>query len=255
VQERHDWSFARRPRWVVAHFLAALLVATCVVAGLWQWSRHLEVSRRNDRIEARQEAPPLDEAALRAGPGPGGADPVWHLANLGGRYDVDGQVTIANRSMDGAPGCHVVTPLVLDGGDAILVNRGFLPLADCEEDGARAVAPPATSAVAVTGMVRASQQKGFFGASDPEDGTLLVLHRVDVPRIAQQYDRDLLDVYLELRSQTPDPPRPPLLLPPPELGAGPHLGYTGQWLLFAIVGLVGYPLVLRRQARTGAATR
>jgi surfeit locus 1 family protein len=39
------------------------------------------------------------------------------------------------------------------------------------------------------------------------------------------------------------------VVPPPELGEGPHLAYAVQWFLFAGVVAVGYPLLLRRRAR------
>ena len=245
-----DWSFARRPRWIVGHVLAVVLILVCVVAGAWQWSRHREVSARNDEIEARRDDAPMDESRLRAS-----ADAEWSTVTLQGTWDPEDQVTIANRSQEGAPGCHVVTPLVLDAGDAMLVNRGFLVLADCDEEGARAVAPPASGPVTVTGLVRASQTKGFFGATDPAEGVLRRLQRVDVGRIDQQYERDLLGGYVELASQNPAAAEPPFPIPPPTLDDGPHLSYTVQWFLFALVGAIGYPLVLRHQAQRPSSAR
>ena len=37
---------------------------------------------------------------------------------------------------------------------------------------------------------------------------------------------------------------------PPDLDAGPHLGYAMQWFSFSLIALVGYPLILRRVARS-----
>ena len=45
------------------------------------------------------------------------------------------------------------------------------------------------------------------------------------------------------------------VVPPPDLGEGPHLGYAVQWFLFAAVGLVGYPFLLRRRAREAQVDR
>jgi cytochrome oxidase assembly protein ShyY1 len=141
----------------------------------------------------------------------------------------------------------VVTPLVLADGDAVLVNRGFANLPDC--DGAAATFEPATGEHQVTGLVRESQRRGAFGARDPEAGVLSSLSRLDVDRIAQQYDRPLAAVYVELASESSAAEPAPFPLPPPELSDGPHLSYTVQWFLFAAVGLIGYPLVLWRQSR------
>ena len=38
---------------------------------------------------------------------------------------------------------------------------------------------------------------------------------------------------------------------PPSTDLGPHLAYAVQWFLFFAVAAVGYPLVLRRQAKRG----
>jgi hypothetical protein len=37
-------------------------------------------------------------------------------------------------------------------------------------------------------------------------------------------------------------------VPPPPLSKGPHLSYAVQWFIFTVIALVGYPLILRRQA-------
>jgi hypothetical protein len=37
-------------------------------------------------------------------------------------------------------------------------------------------------------------------------------------------------------------------VPPPPLSNGPHLSYAIQWFIFSVIALVGYPIVLRRQA-------
>ena len=37
-------------------------------------------------------------------------------------------------------------------------------------------------------------------------------------------------------------------VPPPPLSKGPHLSYAVQWFIFSVIALVGYPVILRRQA-------
>jgi cytochrome oxidase assembly protein ShyY1 len=50
-------------------------------------------------------------------------------------------------------------------------------------------------------------------------------------------------------AQSGDLPEP---VPTPELGDGPHLNYAGQWLIFAALTVMVYPLLLRRRARDKA---
>ena len=37
-------------------------------------------------------------------------------------------------------------------------------------------------------------------------------------------------------------------VPLPELESGPHRSYAVQWFIFATIGTIGYPLVLRKVA-------
>ena len=121
------------------------------------------------------------------------------------------QTIVPNRSFLGTSGYHVVTPL--DAGAFVVpINRGFAPLTLEPTE----VAVPA-GRVNITGLVR---QAG--------------------PQLAVQ-----------LISQQPQQDEIPATLDLPTLDVGPHRGYAVQWFLFALVGVVGYPLVLRRTARDG----
>ena len=67
-------------------------------------------------------------------------------------------------------------------------------------------------------------------------------------RLQQQYDPDLYPLWLQLQRSDPpvDEAALPVLLPEPDQDEGPHLSYAVQWFLFAAIGVVGWPLVLRR---------
>src|SRR5206468_2239768 len=74
--------------------------------------------------------------------------------------------------------------------------------------------------------------------------------KVDIARIARQLPYPLLPVYLLLQRQSPAQtgqlPQRATLAP---LSEGPHFSYMIQWFLFASIGIVGYPIVLRRELR------
>ena len=174
----------------------------------------------------------------------------WRIVEASGTYDAGAEVLIRNRSLDGAPGYHVVTPLVMADGTAVLVNRGWIPLGP-----AAGVAPdvpePMTGEVTVVGRVRGSQERGALGPTDADDGTLEQLARVDVARIAQQVPYPLLPAYVELESQDPAAPQPlPRLIPTPELDEGPHLAYAVQWFIFATLAVGGWFLLVRRERQS-----
>lgn len=277
------YSFARRPIWLAGHALAGGLLVVFLIAGFWQLSRHGEVRDRNAAVVDRQDLPALDadrffeavsEPQLQA-------ELEYRSVTLAvERFEWNEAVQIRNRSLDGVPGCHLAVPVAPGttssgsrsglGATGILVVAGWLPAGGACEDavstGAGAFGGGLGDARHLTGRIRLSQQRGLLGPADPAVGRLDSLARTDVQRIDQQTTLDLVDVYVELVAATRaggDPIRlgdnssgtslTALLrpLPPPELDAGPHLGYTGQWFSFAAVAIVGYTLVLRHQARKG----
>jgi cytochrome oxidase assembly protein ShyY1 len=249
---RRPVPFWLRPKWLIGHVLVVALVATCVGLGLWQLRRLDERRDRNAEITARAEVPiaPVEEVV----PPAAGIDDVEDLrfrrVSLTGTYDTGGEVLIRPRTQDGVSGWDVVTPLVLRDGRAVLVNRGFAPLAP-EPATARDAAVPPAGPVTVTGLVLPSQVRQGIGPTDPETGSLVELARVDISRVQQQYDRELLPVHVQLETQ--EPPQGlrqlPQVLPTPATDEGPHLSYAVQWFLFAGVGLVGWPVLLQRTGR------
>lgn len=243
--------FWLRRKWIVGHVLVVVLVATFVSFGFWQLDRLDQRQARNADILARAEVPvaPVTDVV----PAGAGLDDVeglrYRRVSVTGTYDTEGEVFIRPRSLNGGPGWHVVTPLVLDDGRAVLVTRGFAPLGVDLDVVQAAVAPP-TGRVTVTGLVFPTQERQGLGPTDPDTGSLDELARVDIDRIDQQYAGELLPVFVQLETQGPAPTGAlPMVLPVPETDEGPHLAYAVQWFLFAGVGIVGWPVLLVRTAK------
>jgi len=82
-------------------------------------------------------------------------------------------------------GFWVLTPLALDGGGQVLVNRGFIPEAQRAQWATRdpLAQAPADAPVQVTGLLRMSEPGGgFLRRNDPAQGRW---HSRDVAAIAQ----------------------------------------------------------------------
>ncbi|HYF46304.1 MAG TPA: SURF1 family protein, partial [Acidimicrobiales bacterium] len=248
---RRMYEFARRPKWILSHLFVLVLVAAMVVAGLWQLDRLQQKKDRNALVEERLDEPvaPVEEVVGAEQPTDEGDDVRFRRATATGTYLVDEQVLVRNRSFDGAPGSWVLTPLVLDDGSALVVNRGWVPVT--AEQPVPAEAAPPTGEVAVEGLLEASQERGSFGPTDPSGEELATLSRVDLDRLQEQVDEDLYPVWLQLEAQDPAQGDRPTMLERPDLSEGPHLSYAVQWFTFTLIALVGYPLVLRRRARQG----
>ena len=238
--------FWRRPIWILGHLVARTAVLVFVRCGIWQIDRLHQKQARNRLIAERSDGPavdistvPLDAARYRR-------------VRVHGRFDDADHVLIRNRAFEGTNGVHLVTPFIRDDGTVLLVLRGWMGTTD----------PPPPSppgALTIEGLLLQSQVRRF-GPKDPATGTLAVLNRLDVERIAQQLPgRRVYPLYLQLTKPAPPKNTEPNIVDPPARDEGPHRSYAIQWFLFTGVVLVGYPLLLRRRAReereaAGAAT-
>lgn len=249
VEVPPDYRFARSPRWLLSHVLVVALATTMIAAGFWQIDRHNSRRERNEQVAARSELEPVPLGSLV----PPGSDPSigeaeeYRRVVVTGVYQVDDEVLVRNRTLDGAPGSWVLTPLLSDEGWAVTVNRGWIPTSFAA-DAPRPGTEPPLGVVEVTGRVEPARVAEGFQVADPSSGRLSSLGRPDVARLAAQVDYPLLPVVLQL-DQASRAAELPVPLPLPPLDAGPHFGYAVQWLIFSTIAVVGYPLVLRRVAR------
>ena len=234
--------------------LVAALVAALASAGLWQLDRLDQKRERNDLIAARSELPTADVVGLA---GPDAYDAVealeYRIVEATGSYLVDEEVLVRSRSLNGAPGSWVLTPLLLSDGTAVVVNRGWIPNSgELHAVPEQSRAPAGT--VRVEGLVRPTETRGRFGPQDPSEGRLTDLARADLARLDQQVDADLRPFYVQMTAQDPAPDlsRAPKPLDAPAMDEGPHFSYAVQWFIFTTVALVGYPLILRKKARETA---
>ena len=231
---------------MVSHVLVVVLLVAMAGAGVWQLQRHNQRQELAARIEARADAP-FTELGLvvddRTGDAEFDAVELTHVI-LRGRWVPDEQVAVRNRSLGGSAGRWVITPLDLGNGTAVAVNRGFVP-------SGIAIPPAPEGEVELTGYLQQTQTRERIGPRDPAEGTLETMNRVDLDRLDQQTSLPLLGTWVQMaRSEPPAPGPYPEPLPKPTAEDGPsHLSYAGQWFAFTLIGLIGYPLVLRRIAR------
>src|SRR5690606_13918671 len=107
------------------------------------------------------------------------AEVEWRPVAASGTYLSDETLFVVNRSQNGRAGRNVVVPLRLADGRTLLVNRRFVPLASD-------VPPVPADDVTLVGRLRRSQERGLGQLSDPAQGELDEVQRVDIPRLASQ---------------------------------------------------------------------
>lgn len=228
---------------MVAAAVIVLLAATFIALGRWQLDRHEERQEANSIVEQRMGEEPVSLSDALATADGDLASIEYRRVRVTGEFDSLEEVLIRSQVELGQAGFHVITPLLTPGGEAVLVNRGWVPL---DMDTPPVAATPPEGNHEVEGWIQLSQSRPLLGREDPP-GQLDVLNRVDIDRIEEQSSRDLTPIYLvmvgERGSELPLPSRPPDFD-----DEGAHFSYAMQWFGFAAVGLVGFYFLLRRQS-------
>ena len=236
-------------RRLLLHIAVLLAVAAMVIAGFWQLHRLSERRDRNSVVTNRGEMTLVEIQDLVGADDPyqRGGEIEFRPVRATGGYLLADQVLIRNRTHQGSAGYWVLTPLRLDSGAAVAVNRGWIPHGVGTGTSPADFAAPGGE-VEVTGLLRSTVTAAGLQQADPAGGVLAEMARPDLARLAQQLDADLLPVYVQLQTQSPPAGDLPIPVPPPDLGEGSHLAYAVQWFVFATIAAIGYPLILRRNA-------
>ena len=143
------WRF-HPPLWAVLAMMPAL--ALLLSLGIWQLHRGQQKAELLTQYAevALQPAVVLDPKVAAS------VQPL--RVRVSGRYEARHQLLLDNQSSRQRPGYQVWTPLRLEDGALVLVNRGWIPLADR----AHPATPPAPEGeVAVEGYWRALTQAGL----------------------------------------------------------------------------------------------
>ena len=182
---------------LIATFLVLIGVVALCGLGMWQLDRHSQRAALNARIAAGLAQSPV---ALETVGDPQSLD--YRLVTARGEFDPTHEVLLRNRSFNGVTGYHVITPLRLSGrNEAVLVDRGWIPLTEASPDVRRKFNPPAGEMV-VTGIAR--QPETYVGGPQdpplsPERPRLDAWFRVDVARIQEQTPYPLLPLFIEVQ--------------------------------------------------------
>ena len=243
--------FVFTPRWIGLLVFALVVATTCVRLGIWQLDRLEERRALNERIRSGLSAATSSSLGEIATRDPGSL--AYRRVEVTGTYDLDHEVLLYGRSLDGRPGHHVLTPLVYGGeaGTAVIVDRGWVPI---ELDAPPVVtAAPPEGAVTVIGFLLPVEETDDVVIDRDASGRVLTV-RVDVPTALEgEIPYQLFPLPVQLQEQSPAQAGDlPVAIGPPQLTEGPHLSYAGQWFTFATIALVGYVVLVRREVRDRA---
>lgn len=252
------YRFLLTRQWVILTLVALLVMPTMVRLGYWQLHRHERRVANNHLIAANLSAKPVQVEKLTR---PGDRVPgrqVYRMVTATGRYDTAHEVVARQRTADDGDsiGYHVITPLVMADGTAVLVNRGWIAPGDDLTSFPKIPAAP-TGEVTVTGRLRPDETTSETGirnrAGLPDRQIMLINSGLLTPDVPEK----LVGGYLELATTSPKPSghQPELISEPDHSSIGMHMGYAIQWWLFTAMVPVGWVVLVRRERGERLAAR
>jgi surfeit locus 1 family protein len=199
-----------------------IVAAGCVAAGIWQLDRHEQRKARNAMIADAFRAAPI--AVEQIAP-----DSVRRFRRVvaSGQWDYARERVVSGRTRNGAPGVHIVTPMILhDGRTEVLVNRGWVYSPD-----ARTVD---------LSRWREGDRAEIVGYVDDPPPSL---------RVGRSPPLYLVALADSAAARPVGEERPERMPPPPFGDTGRHLAYVFQWFSFAAIALIGGSILVRRPRR------
>ena len=175
------------------------------------------------------------DAASAAAPAAMPADTVdwaaWRYRPVvaNGSFDAARQILIDNKIEAGRAGYHVVTPLLLADGRAVLVDRGWIAAGETRAQPPTA-APPA-GVVTVHGRVNIPTRN--YVELTPEAPAGAIWQNLDPARFASATGLEVLPMVLEQTMPVDAGDKLARNWPAPDFGIDHHRIYMMQWYLFA----------------------
>jgi surfeit locus 1 family protein len=220
----------RHQRWVIL-LATAIGVTGTARLGVWQLDRAAEKANRQALLDERVHQPELTAADLARSPDEVDAQTQRRI-RLQGRWVAHATRFLDNRPMDGRVGFHVVTPLQLADGTAVLVERGWAPRHAQRRELLPPVQTPEADTVTVVARIIPAPSRLFdFGGLE----TGPIRQNLDIATAARESGLSLRPVAL-LQTEGPQDDGLQRHWSTPSVGLDKHHGYAAQW--FALSALM-----------------
>lgn len=232
--------FSRRWWWVTLLVIGVMLLLARL--GVWQLDRLDERRAENVQMAAVLASEVLDLNTAVSTLFSAGVLSL-DLASLesrqvtaSGEFDFENQIILKVQNWQSRAGVHLITPLLLDGETAVLVDRGWIPDADNTAENLRKY--DLLDSQTIDGFVALSQTLSGDRGTIPEEAQA-EWYRVDIEAIEPQMPYALLPIYL-LQAAEGNEVLPYRENPEIDLSEGNHLSYALQWFIFSVGLGIGY---------------
>lgn len=235
------------PLWATVFTLCAVLIL-CTL-GVWQlqrlqWKTGLLAAL--ETAEQRSAAPTLsfqDITELAAS-----ADDLAlvRYVFIEGRWLHEKEIQLGPRTWQGKPGFHVLTPLQMEDGGTVLVNRGWVPL-DKKRPADRPESLVSAENGFAMGLLRRPEPPSVFTpANRPESGEWYAIDLAQIAKARNLENLAPLVLYARLHGGSAPLPVTDALVWRPNNN---HLGYALFWFSLACLLLIIYGLRFLRPER------
>lgn len=221
MNARHKWQLV-----TVAALIGVVITASL---GRWQLSRASQKEQLQAAMQAQSEKFVVDAVSLRSATQP--TNLLHQRAQLKGTWIADRTVFLDNRQMNARVGFFVLTPLSLEGGGVILVQRGWVPRNFTDRAVLPAIETP-RGVVQIEGRMAPPPSKLY------EPGTSsggAIRQNIDLSQFSSESGLQLLPVTLRQTGTASE--GMDRQWPAANLGVDKHYGYAFQW--FGLSALIG----------------
>ncbi|MFD1211362.1 SURF1 family protein [Arthrobacter sp. GCM10027362] len=237
------YRFLLSSKWTGWFLLAVLAAAVCVALANWQLDRRDHAREAVSAVETNYDRAPVPFERMRDAFDTYDPSAEWTPVVLHGTYDEAGQRIVRNRPLNGQPGYEVLVPLRLDSGEAVIIDRGWLPIGNRETGRPDEIPAAPQGKVTVVARLKAGEDSIQRGAPEGQ------LASIQLTDYAAELDYPLLTGgYGLMAAESPAPATAPTALPKPAVDEGPHLSYAMQWIAFGLLVFVGYGYAARQHA-------
>jgi cytochrome oxidase assembly protein ShyY1 len=218
----------------------ALTVVFAIVSsffGLWQWDRRGQAVAAINVLEANWDRDPQELMSVE------GLSPTsdqWTPVLVRGEYAPEDQMLVRTRPRGGQVGFEVLVPLRSGTGSTVVVNRGWIPIAESSTS-QQNIPPSPQGEVKMIGYIQTLKDT----RSEPGD---LPINQINYLNPTSFSSQPLPTNYLQLASMTPMDNQV-AIIPLPELSNGPHFSYAIQWILFALMLPIGWYVLLKNETK------
>jgi cytochrome oxidase assembly protein ShyY1 len=231
--------FLLRPGWLA--FIALVVgfaVACYTLLAPWQFGREEQREAQERAIATADATPPVPLRELVPAGSAVTPELQWRQVTVTGTYLPDAEAVVRLRTLEGKPAVEVLTPMRLDDGRVVAVDRGLAPVSS---------GYPATPTGPVTVTARL-----YPDQPDPADRPVVrgegapQLYAADSRVLAATVNLDLVPGILLLPAGQPGV-LTPIPVGPTVAEAAPftNFSYALQWLTFGLIALVALGYFIR----------